>query len=785
MKFVSVRSPRPNPSGNKGGTTMTLEFTKLHRPKGCHAPYLPLPGLSVKFAGPNALPSASGGTTVGNDNIVDEEEEAAIVSSSTASASRFCRFNYCDPASHSGHLSSDAETLRRRAVELRHEAEAFGHLAGSALEVGFVHMAISAVEEEARLYSTEGALYDEAYKKEDEALVLAGGGRSSSGMCRLVDEMLRYDPNDERRRLLKSSGASTSPSEQRGIIRGEEAAESNGEQDSAPPPAASTVAVGGASAWDYDEDSAEDKGEQSELSAADADIAQEEKNPTPESAEEEETAAEGGTAATAVDAEPSGPQKKSSRDEPIVEGEGRQQSELSAAATHFVPALADEAQNVEKTNVPPSELTNEEAGMEGTVTGRSSSLDVDAKSAGQRELEEEASGPSSAGGGVGQDAAGQTEDRGRQQRRTRGQQKKKQRRLPKPGPASMYLEHDGSYCFYQSSDGQLAFLSPFNVNCLNEEFSLHDPHHVFAAASSETNAAEGSGGGSDDADAGEEEWLRLRRAQPLPDAVKGKVVDVERVHLTPALRKRFPFLSHLPLYSDVNFVELDLHGMLSETTRDKFREEGRRRERRRRDALQSERKTDRATRAKEQNQIAKVRARAREFTVDPEDAFFRSGGSALGSAEEYDPEGFGPSLAGESGEGGEGGGAVLAAAAVSSPSSPGAPSWGGRAAAAAAASGTFSFSTICAEGGAFPTLGSPSAAAVEASPSPRAQRKKTAAPRGMGASPSLSRKGAPPPGPVFGKTRKSKSGAKGGGSGKKKGGGSKKAVVLSLSSHGS
>ena len=56
---------------------------------------------------------------------------------------------------------------------------------------------------------------------------------------------------------------------------------------------------------------------------------------------------------------------------------------------------------------------------------------------------------------------------------------------------------------------------------------------------------------------------------PFPDFIEGRILEIENVHVTHEVRKRMPFLSHIPLYSDVVFVELDLNHILTEETRRK------------------------------------------------------------------------------------------------------------------------------------------------------------------------------------------------------------------------
>ena len=44
--------------------------------------------------------------------------------------------------------------------------------------------------------------------------------------------------------------------------------------------------------------------------------------------------------------------------------------------------------------------------------------------------------------------------------------------------------------------------------------------------------------------------------------------------LTPELRRRLPFLSHLPIHCDVSFLEVEMAGLVSEEAGRKFRDGG-------------------------------------------------------------------------------------------------------------------------------------------------------------------------------------------------------------------
>ncbi|CAN0547318.1 unnamed protein product, partial [Ectocarpus sp. 8 AP-2014] len=50
-----------------------------------------------------------------------------------------------------------------------------------------------------------------------------------------------------------------------------------------------------------------------------------------------------------------------------------------------------------------------------------------------------------------------------------------------------------------------------------------------------------------------------------------KVLEVETVKLTPELRKRLPFLGHLPIHCDISFLEVDMSDLVSDETSRKFR----------------------------------------------------------------------------------------------------------------------------------------------------------------------------------------------------------------------
>ena len=179
-------------------------------------------------------------------------------------------------------------------------------------------------------------------------------------------------------------------------------------------------------------------------------------------------------------------------------------------------------------------------------------------------------------------------------------------------PGAMYMNEE-MVQYYQASDGQLCFLSGFNLNCLSNEFSSKDP--LFAAFSSADKHAHTTGmPGMPNTD-------EIVQKPPFPDVIRGQVIDVEHVHLTPDICKRMPCFSHLPLYSDITMVELDINGSLSEETRQRFKKDMKRRKEKRQAKKEAEKKADREARRKEEERIEELRKGIQR--IDPNDPFFR------------------------------------------------------------------------------------------------------------------------------------------------------------------
>eukprot|EP00742_Colponemidia_sp_Colp-10_P005225 GILJ01005583.1.p1 GENE.GILJ01005583.1~~GILJ01005583.1.p1 ORF type:complete len:757 (+),score=110.33 GILJ01005583.1:243-2513(+) len=101
---------------------------------------------------------------------------------------------------------------------------------------------------------------------------------------------------------------------------------------------------------------------------------------------------------------------------------------------------------------------------------------------------------------------------------------------------------DGTYSFYQSVDGQLLFLHPLNVRMLMKEYG---------------------------------------RYSRFPNTIEGEVIEIEHCQQSDHTRKRFKYLSHLPLAADFLFVELDMSSLVSADTNKLFADEVRQRRNRR------------------------------------------------------------------------------------------------------------------------------------------------------------------------------------------------------------
>ena len=103
-------------------------------------------------------------------------------------------------------------------------------------------------------------------------------------------------------------------------------------------------------------------------------------------------------------------------------------------------------------------------------------------------------------------------------------------------------------------------------------------------------------------------------------------------------------MSHLPLYTDVVFVELDLNNLLSDATRQRFKAELAKRRKRRQTKVQAEKRADRVAKKEEEARIQERKARLQ--MIDPEDDFFHIPASPQPDNVVVTGDDFGPAISG-------------------------------------------------------------------------------------------------------------------------------------------
>jgi hypothetical protein len=207
-------------------------------------------------------------------------------------------------------------------------------------------------------------------------------------------------------------------------------------------------------------------------------------------------------------------------------------------------------------------------------------------------------------------------------------------------PSSMFLDDDAAQ-LYQAEDGQLVFLNGFNVACLTSDASKSLPTYP-TGSSEELAEASYSNELGTTATKSEDDSLSIPFPPPLPDFVEGTVLELETVQITHDVRKRMPFLAHIPLCTEVIFVELDLNDLLSNATKYKFKVELAKRKKRRQSKVQAEKRVDREIKKKEEETIQQRKLRMQR--IDPDDEFFHVIPAELIESEVLMGEDFGPSI---------------------------------------------------------------------------------------------------------------------------------------------
>ncbi|GMN57400.1 hypothetical protein TIFTF001_026499 [Ficus carica] len=113
------------------------------------------------------------------------------------------------------------------------------------------------------------------------------------------------------------------------------------------------------------------------------------------------------------------------------------------------------------------------------------------------------------------------------------------------------VKEKDAYSFYQAADGQHIILHPLNMKCLLHHFGSHDL---------------------------------------LPDRIYGKILQLETVTQSEAIRRRFRFLSHFSLTTTFQFCEIDLRELLPADALQPFMDEIKKREKQRKQVARKERK---------------------------------------------------------------------------------------------------------------------------------------------------------------------------------------------------
>ncbi|ORX60579.1 hypothetical protein DM01DRAFT_1317189 [Hesseltinella vesiculosa] len=118
-----------------------------------------------------------------------------------------------------------------------------------------------------------------------------------------------------------------------------------------------------------------------------------------------------------------------------------------------------------------------------------------------------------------------------------------------------------SYLFYQAKDGQHLYLHPLDTRILKYEYGDY---------------------------------------QHFPDQLQVKCTAVEETTMTEDVRKRFKFISHLPVSCDVTFIEVDIAQLVSKSTLAHFDHELKLRQKKRRDLKKKEERARKVASMKEE-----------------------------------------------------------------------------------------------------------------------------------------------------------------------------------------
>lgn len=113
------------------------------------------------------------------------------------------------------------------------------------------------------------------------------------------------------------------------------------------------------------------------------------------------------------------------------------------------------------------------------------------------------------------------------------------------------------YLYQYAGNGKNVFLHPFSVRCLLTQYG---------------------------------------DMSEFPTVLKGvKVVDVEQVVASEEVKKRYPFLAHIPLTAAITFVEVDLHNYLNQQTKELMADQIKKRQEKRRKRRKARRRAEKVS----------------------------------------------------------------------------------------------------------------------------------------------------------------------------------------------
>ena len=154
---------------------------------------------------------------------------------------------------------------------------------------------------------------------------------------------------------------------------------------------------------------------------------------------------------------------------------------------------------------------------------------------------------------------------------------------------------------YQQQQGHLSFLHPLCMRALLQQQS--QLQHSISSKDRNTSDEDNSIIVEDIQLEEKSSIVALENmCDGLPCTINGTVLDIDTCCVTQEIRKRYPFIRHLPLHTVFSLVEIDMSNVLLPSTYDQFRDQF--------DQREAERKIKRL---KKQKQVRKEKKRANEI----------------------------------------------------------------------------------------------------------------------------------------------------------------------------